>query len=59
MAGEPPAGRTLAAAVRAWERLRGVEAPQAVREAAIAIGWRQPDANPTEVAELLKKAACG
>ena len=39
-------GRTLAAAVRAWEHLRGVEAPEAVRQAAIMIGWRHPDAPP-------------
>lgn len=50
-------GRTFAAAVRAWERLRGVEAPEAVRRAAIAIGWRRPEAAPAEVASILHRWA--
>lgn len=50
-------GRTFAAAVRAWERLRGVEAPAEVRALAVTVGWRHADATPLEVASILRQRA--
>jgi hypothetical protein len=47
-------GRHFAGAVRAWENLRGEDAPAEVHELAVLVLWEGRDLPPATVASLLR-----
>jgi hypothetical protein len=50
-------GRRFAGAVRAWEKLRGEDAPAEAHELAVLVLWQGRDLSPAAVASRLSRRA--